>query len=67
MNEPTTKRVLWGEIIVDLVGLGSLAAVCAGVYLLWGPGWTLIAGGLPLFSGYAWREARIAARPRRRK
>ncbi len=46
----------------DLVGLGGLAAIVAGVYLLAGTGWALVTVGVPLFAGYVWRLQRAARR-----
>ena len=68
MADAAGKRVIpWGEIVIDLVGFASLVLVCAGVYDLFGRGWTLIAAGMPFFAGYVWREVKSASRPRRRK
>lgn len=55
----------WREISIDLVGLGSVALVGSGVYVLWGLGWTLITAGTPLFGWYVWREYLLARRARR--
>lgn len=49
----------------DVVGLVSYVVVLAGVHTLWGTGWTLIAGGLPLFAVYVLRSLQRPAAPPR--
>jgi len=44
------------RVLPDVVGMAGLGLVCAGIYLLWGPGWTLIAAGTPLCLAYLARE-----------
>jgi hypothetical protein len=48
-------------ILPDAIGLAGFVAICLGVRLVFGPGWTLIIGGAILFgSGLvaAWRSNR---------
>ena len=52
------------EALVDVTGLAGLLLVCAGVFLLWGPGWACITAGVPIVAAYVWREVRP---PRRQK
>ena len=61
-SEVSSPRQL-AKLVPDLVGLGGLACVCAGVQLLFGTGWTLITLGAPLLGAYLWRELR----PRKRR
>lgn len=61
---PASTRQELVRLMPDMVGLGGLACVCAGVYLLWGTGWTLIALGGPLVGAYLWRELRQTKRRR---
>lgn len=47
-------------LIEDGPGLVGFAMLCAGVYMLAGTAWTLIAAGSPLVFAYVTREARAA-------
>jgi hypothetical protein len=52
-------------MLSELVGVVGLGLVCAGVYLLWGVGWTCMAAGAPLVGLYLWREIGLARQLRR--
>lgn len=52
--------------VPDLVGLGGLALVCAGVHELFGRGVTLIVAGSPFVVAYVWREVLAGIVNRRR-
>lgn len=51
--------------VPDVIGLGAFVALCSGVYLVAGLGWSLIVFGLPTTALYLWRETSVARRPRR--
>lgn len=51
----------------DAFGVAGYVAVCAGVFLVAGAGWALIAGGLPPAAFYFWREMMLLARALRRR
>ena len=55
----------WILIAIDIAGISSLFIVCAGVYVVFGKGWTLIAAGSPPLALYVWHVLRILHARRR--
>lgn len=51
-------------LLPDVVGVAAFSMALAGVYDLWGRGWTLLVGGGLVAAGYVWREARTLRRRR---
>jgi hypothetical protein len=46
----------------DAIGLVGYGLVCAGVHVVWGAGWTMLAAGLSMLAIYVWRELRAIKR-----